>query len=109
VKNLITYASDCSGKEAISRHSTLIEAIRNTTGTPLEQGEKFLNLLVPPQWLQAIPDVTNYTPNLQVIRRLKMRWMGISSKCTYANGVAIQSCYIGLAGSGICYLNSPYL
>ncbi|MGA9154058.1 MAG: hypothetical protein WBZ36_26045, partial [Candidatus Nitrosopolaris sp.] len=47
-----------------ARHSTVIDAIRNTTPTPFEQGEKFLNLIVLPQLLQAIPDVTNYTPNL---------------------------------------------
>jgi pimeloyl-ACP methyl ester carboxylesterase len=52
VNDLIIYASDWSGKEAIYRNSTVIQ----------EQGERFLNLLVPAQWLQANPDVTNYIP-----------------------------------------------
>ncbi len=62
VDNLIIYASDCSGKDAISRNSTVIEEGRITTGTPLEQGERLLSLLIPEQWLKANPNVISYMP-----------------------------------------------
>lgn len=52
VKNVVSYAGDCGGPNAVNPPDEIWQAPTDPSGTPEEQGERLLGLLFPQDWLQ---------------------------------------------------------
>jgi len=89
VNELILYAADCGGKEAIQPSAEVVQAMTDTSGTEEERGMRMLKTLFPEKWLKVNPDPGKYFPPVtessspENIRRqwdAMMKWAGAYSR-----------------------------
>ena len=84
-------AADCGGKEAILASNEVIHALINTSGTPEEQGMRFLRLMFPDKWLNENSSAwyCNYftksiesskTENIERQAKAMLDWEGVCTK-----------------------------
>jgi pimeloyl-ACP methyl ester carboxylesterase len=91
VNKLVLDAADCGGKEAILASNEVIHALINTSGTPEEQGMRFLRLMFPDKWLNENSSAwyCNYftksiesskTENIERQAKAMLDWEGVCTK-----------------------------
>jgi pimeloyl-ACP methyl ester carboxylesterase len=91
VNKLVLDAADCGGKEAILASNEVIQALINTSGTPEEQGMRFLCLMFPDKWLNENSSAwyCNYftksiesskTENIERQAKAMLDWEGVCTK-----------------------------
>ena len=62
VKKVVLYGCAPGGQQEIKRSAAVQKIFADTSGTPAQQKQRMLSVLIPKQWRQAHPDTASYFP-----------------------------------------------